>query len=626
MKKQIISTFILLLLINTTLLSIKSFAQSISPKEENSIRLMSYNIRNAKGLDDITDYDRIANIIKNVAPDIIGIQELDSVTGRSKGVDVLDVLSRVTLMYSTYAASIDYDGGKYGIGILSKEKPINVIKVPLPCRNEPRMLLIVELENYYFGNTHFSLNADDRMKAVEIIKREVKKLNEDKPFFLVGDINATPESEVVKSFMSEFKSLVPSNQYTIPADNPTKCIDYIFGHNGAVGWSPLTDKGVIDESVASDHRPLYADVRLHTEKAVIFRTKPYLQNPTGNGITISWSTNVPVHSWVEYGADGNLNHRMELYVDGQMIVNNFHHKLRLENLTPGETYSYRVCSREITVYEAYRKEFGETAISDTYTFRLPKEDETDFKAIIFNDLHQRRTLIDQLSNLIADIDYDFVVFNGDNIDDPRNENQAVASLSYMNEKVGAETVPVFYIRGNHEIRNAYSIGLRSLLDYVDDKTYGSFNWGDTRFVMLDCGEDKDDSHPVYYGLNNFSGLRKDQTDFLKEEINSSQFKMAAKRVLIHHIPVYGLNGNSYNSCLIEWGEVLKEASFNVSLHGHTHTYAYHPENTIGNNFPVVIGGGNNAESATVMILEKEGSKMSLRVLNADGVELLKKSL
>lgn len=626
MKKQIISTFILLLLINTTLLSIKSFAQSISPKEENSIRLMSYNIRNAKGLDDITDYDRIANIIKNVAPDIIGIQELDSVTGRSKGVDVLDVLSRETLMYSTYAASIDYDGGKYGIGILSKEKPINVIKVPLPCRNEPRMLLIVELENYYFGNTHFSLNADDRMKAVEIIKREVKKLNEDKPFFLVGDINATPESEVVKSFMSEFKSLVPSNQYTIPADNPTKCIDYIFGHNGAVGWSPLTDKGVIDESVASDHRPLYADVRLHTEKAVIFRTKPYLQNPTGNGITISWLTNVPVHSWVEYGADGNLNHRMELYVDGQMIVNNFHHKLRLENLTPGETYSYRVCSREITVYEAYRKEFGETAVSDTYTFRLPKEDETDFKAIIFNDLHQRRTLIDQLSNLIAGIDYDFVVFNGDNIDDPRNENQAVASLSYMNEKVGAETVPVFYIRGNHEIRNAYSIGLRSLLDYVDDKTYGSFNWGDTRFVMLDCGEDKDDSHPVYYGLNNFSGLRKDQTDFLKEEINSSQFKMAAKRVLIHHIPVYGLNGNSYNPCLIEWGEVLKEASFNVSLHGHTHTYAYHPKSTIGNNFPVVIGGGNNAESATVMILEKEGSKMSLRVLNADGVELLKKSL
>ena len=71
---------------------------------------MSYNIRNARGLDDITDYDRIANVIKSVRPDIIGIQELDSVTGRSEGVDVLNVLSRKTLMYATYAASIDYDG------------------------------------------------------------------------------------------------------------------------------------------------------------------------------------------------------------------------------------------------------------------------------------------------------------------------------------------------------------------------------------------------------------------------------------------------------------------------------------------------------------------------------------
>ena len=173
MKRQIVSAFILLFIINTLLASLRTFAQTTPDKEDNSVRLMSYNIRNARGLDNITDYDRIANVILETAPDIIGIQELDSVTGRSKGVDVLDILSRETLMYPTYAASIDYDGGKYGIGVLSKEKPINVIKVPLPCRNEPRMLLIVELEDYYFANTHFSLNSEDRMKAVEIINREV---------------------------------------------------------------------------------------------------------------------------------------------------------------------------------------------------------------------------------------------------------------------------------------------------------------------------------------------------------------------------------------------------------------------------------------------------------------------
>ena len=626
MKRQITPVFISLLIIYTLLGSINVFAQTIHAKEENSIRLMSYNIRNAKGLDNVTNYDRIANVIMEANPDIIGIQELDSVTGRSDGVDVLNVLSDMTLMYSTYAAAIDYDGGKYGIGILSKEKPINIIKVPLPCRREPRMLLIVEMDGYYFGNTHFSLNAEDRIRAVEIIKSEIEKLDVDKPFFLVGDINATPESEVVQMLSNDFSSLVSNKQHTYPADDPDKCIDYIFGYNGTESWSLLTDKGVIDEKIASDHRPLFADIRIHADKEDIFRTNPYLQNPTGNGITISWLTNLPVHSWVEYGVDGNIDQRMELYVDGQMIVNNYHHKFRIQNLIPGETYSYRVCSREIAVYEAYRKEFGETAISETYTFKLPKDSDTDFKAIVFNDLHQRRNLIDSFSDIIADVDYDFVIFNGDNIDDPRSEMQAVASLSYMNDRVGAESVPVFYIRGNHEIRNAYSIGLRSLLDYVGDKTYGSFNWGDTRFVMLDCGEDKDDDHPVYYGFNDFSGLRRDQAHFLKKEINSSEFELATKRVLIHHIPVYGLGENAYNPSLDEWGDILKDAPFNVSLHGHTHRFAYHPENSIGNNYPVVIGGGNNTESATIMILEKKGSEMSLRVLDAKGVELLKKSL
>src|SRR5690606_11644322 len=132
--------------------------------------------------------------------------------------------------------------------------------------------------------------------------------------------------EVIKSLLSDFRTLVPSNQLTIPADNPTSCIDYILGYYGATGWSLLTDKGVVAEKVASDHRPLYADIRLHAKKDEIFRTKPYLQNLTGNGITISWLTNVPVHSWVEYGINGNLDNRMDIYLDGQMMMNNLLHR------------------------------------------------------------------------------------------------------------------------------------------------------------------------------------------------------------------------------------------------------------------------------------------------------------
>lgn len=597
------------------------FVNGTPVQEENSIRLMSYNVRNARGMDNITDYQRIADVVNRVNPDIIAVQELDSVTNRSNSVDVLDVLSRNTLMFPTYAAAIDYDGGKYGVGVLSREKPLSVRRIALPGREEARMLLIVELEKYYFGCTHFSLNAEDRMQSVEIIKKEAEKL--DKPFFLAGDMNAAPDSPEQEAMNKVFTTLTSPKENTFPADNPEVCIDYIYGYLGTGNWSRLTNRGVIAEKVASDHRPLYVEVRLHAGKDEIFRTKPYLQNPTGNGITISWLTNVPVHGWVEYGTDGNLDQKHQLYVDGQMLCNNYQHKFRLENLTPGETYSYRICSREITVYEAYRKEFGETAVSDTYTFRLPSGKETDFTAIIFNDLHQRMELVDMFSEVIKDIDYDFVIFNGDNIDDPRDEAQAVESLSYMNESVGAETTPVFYMRGNHEIRNAYSIGLRDLLDYVGDKTYGAFNWGDTRIVMLDCGEDKPDDHWVYYGLNDFTGLRKDQAEFLNYELDSEAFKSAKKRVLIHHIPVYGLREGAYNPSFEEWGDILEDAPFDIALNGHTHRFAYHPKQTVGNNFPVVIGGGNNPQGATIMVLEKAGEKMTLQVLDVNGEEKLK---
>lgn len=222
---------------------------------------------------------------------------------------------------------------------------------------------------------------------------------------------------------------------------------------------------------------------------------------------------------------------------------------------------------------------------------------------------------------MRDISYDFVVFNGDCIDDPANEKEALYHLAYLCGKVGASNVPAFFLRGNHEIRNAYSIGLRALFDYVGDKTYGAFSWGDTRFVMLDCGEDKPDSTWVYYGLNDFTGLRKDQVSFLSKELNGKEFKQASKRVLLNHIPIYG-NGDAYEPCPELWGSLLAKAPFNVNISAHTHQYAFHPKGSLGNNFPVIVGGGYKLDSATVMVLRKKGNEMSVRVLNARGETLL----
>lgn len=595
-------------------------AQNNNHSASNTLRIMSYNIRNAKGLDGKTDYQRIADVIDRIAPDVVAIQELDSVTNRSGQADVLGELSDRTLMHRIFAPAISYDGGKYGIGILSKEKPRSTRYIPLPGREEARALLIAEFGNYVFCSTHFSLTEEDQIKTLPILEKELGGIR--KPVFLAGDLNAEPESALIAGLRKNFILVNNPKSPTFPADKPKVCIDYIASYKTPDTAYTVLSQYVVNEPIASDHRPIVAEIRFKADAASIFRTQPYLQNPTGNGITVMWNTNVPVHSWVEYGTDKNNLKKQQLIVNGQIISNNYLHKIRLENLEPGVPYYYRVCSKEITLYQAYKKEFGKTAVSDFYTFTLPSAQTKDFTALIFNDLHKQTGTLKQLFEQVKNNPYDFVVFNGDCIDDPKDEPEAIRFLSAMNETVGAARVPVFYLRGNHEIRNAFSIGLKDLFDYVGGKTYGAFSWGDTRFVMLDCGEDKPDDHWVYYNLNDFSGLRQEQVGFLKEELSGKAFKKAKRHVLLHHIPIYG-DTDKYNPCFELWSPLLAKAPFDVAVNAHMHRFSYLPKKSpTGNNFPVVIGGGYSLKDATVMVLQKKGNNMSLKVLNAEGNTIL----
>jgi len=574
-------------------------------------------------MDDAVNLQRIADVINQASPDVVAVQEVDSVTGRSNQTDVLHELADQTLMYRTYAPAIPFDGGKYGVGILSKEKPITSRYIPLPGREERRTLLLVEFEKYIFACTHLSLTEEDRISSIHFIRREAEAAN--KPFVLAGDWNDTPDSPFIAEMQKDFLLFSNPKQFTFPSPAPKECIDYIAGYKTKGMPFTVLSGQVINEPVASDHRPLVADIRLKSPKEDIFLAKPYLQNPTDNGITVMWQTTVPVYSWVEYGTDTLQLQRARTLVDGQVICNNLHTKIRINNLRPGQKYYYRIYSQEITLYQAYKKEFGETAVSPFYSFTIPSAETTDFKAIIFNDLHKQEGTLRALYEQVKDIPYDFVVFNGDCIDDPKDEEDALTHLIMQCEAVGAEQVPAFYLRGNHEIRNAYSIGLRNLFDYVGDKTYGAFNWGDTRIVMLDCGEDKPDSTPVYYDLNDFTQLRHDQVEFLQKELTGSEFQKATKRILINHIPLYG-NGDSYHPSAELWSDLLKQAPFDINISGHTHQYAYHPKNTLGNHFPVVIGGSQRMETATVMVLEKKGTTATLKVLNTKGEILLNVNL
>ena len=580
------------------------------------LKLMSYNIRNTKGMDNVRNVQRIANVINNEAPDVVAVQELDSMTTRSNQTDVLAEVAERTQMHANYAPAISFQGGKYGIGILSKEQPLNIQTFPLPGREEKRMLMVAEFKDYFFACTHLSLTEEDRLTSLDIIKNSASTSN--KPFFLAGDLNDTPESKFIQDLQKDFQVLTNTKNPTYPAPEPKETIDYIAAWKGNTDSFANLSTQVVEEPLASDHRPITATLRMAKKADELFLTQPYVQNPVNNGITIMWETTIPAYSWVEYGTDKSNLKRVRLIIDGQAEFNESIHKIRLDNLTPGQTYYYRVCSQEILQYKAYSKKFGHITQSDFYTFTIPEANADSFTAVIFNDLHQRPNVFQALLKQVENIDYDFVVFNGDCIDDPANHEQATRFVKLLTESVHGDRIPTFFMRGNHEIRNAYSIGLRKHFDYVGGKTYGAFNWGDTRIVMLDCGEDKTDDHKEYSGLNDFTQLRHEQVGFIQEELASKAFKKADKRILIHHIPLYGCR----NLCKDLWEPLMKKAPFHVAINAHTHKFAYHPKGSLENNYPVIIGGGNRLENATVMILEKKKGELKIKVLNTEGKTLL----
>lgn len=226
----------------------------------NTLRVMSYNVHHCCGMDDKIDYERVGKVINRVQPEVVALQELDSATRRCGGKVCLDELARVTNMYATYAPAIKYDGGTYGIGVLSKELPLGCEMVALPGREEARRLLLVEFEKYVFCCTHLSLNIEDRMASVEAIRAAA--IRYDKPLLLAGDMNATPAAAEQVALNSYFVTLNNIGEPTFPSLSPKICIDYIYGMMGNCSYTVKESRVLRSDSIASDHLPVYVDVKI----------------------------------------------------------------------------------------------------------------------------------------------------------------------------------------------------------------------------------------------------------------------------------------------------------------------------------------------------------------------------
>lgn len=90
------------------------------------VTALTINVKAFQGSDggevDERAYDAIAKYIKQADPDVIMLQELDQGTGRAHGQDTLaEIARRVGATDTQFAKAIDHDGGRYGIGLMTRK-------------------------------------------------------------------------------------------------------------------------------------------------------------------------------------------------------------------------------------------------------------------------------------------------------------------------------------------------------------------------------------------------------------------------------------------------------------------------------------------------------------------------
>ncbi len=220
------------------------------------LTIMTYNIRHGAGMDNRWNPARPADVVRKFEPDVLCLQEVDRHTGRSFGADEPAMLAHFLdpLGHWAFVKSIDYGGGEYGNALLAREKPLSIIRCPLPGVHEGRSVIACEFGPYVVATLHASLHDETRLQSVDTLVRLARTF--DKPLFITGDWNAKPDSPFLDALREAFAILSPTDLGTCPADKPRACIDYVAVDNVHADAVRVREAFVADEPLASDHRPV----------------------------------------------------------------------------------------------------------------------------------------------------------------------------------------------------------------------------------------------------------------------------------------------------------------------------------------------------------------------------------
>ncbi|WP_081997648.1 endonuclease/exonuclease/phosphatase family protein [Wocania ichthyoenteri] len=236
------------------------------------IRVLTYNIYHGETVnaEKPFDLDLLAKTISDTKPDLVALQEVDFKTKRVLKMDLVTELSLRVKMVGVFGKAMPFDGGEYGEGILSKHSFLSTKNHALVAREnkEPRAALEINIQiksgdSIRFVGTHLDHTEDETDRISQANQINTIFSQDEVPTILAGDLNAKPESETMQVFFKEWKQSFSENISTFPAVNPEYKIDYIL-FRPVNRWRVIETK-VIDEEIASDHRPVLSVLELLKE-------------------------------------------------------------------------------------------------------------------------------------------------------------------------------------------------------------------------------------------------------------------------------------------------------------------------------------------------------------------------
>ena len=282
---------IFLFLASVLLLStLFSCSQGLYPRKAKTCRIATYNVGVFHKWDG-SGIAMTAGLMKELNPDVLALQELDSCANRTGNVYQVQAFAAEMGPQWGYAyapALKPFQGGAYGVGQVwnsDAKKPVNSFNIQLPKGkgSEVRALAVVEYEDMVVASTHLDHRNDSSQLAQAMLVTETlmgRYSESGKPVFLCGDMNAYPESQTLTYFRENWDVLnEPITTYprwkeikkmeaypqTIE-ETPGNCIDFILILKNGVKYEVVaTDVCVPFESgsvfESSDHLPVYVDVK-----------------------------------------------------------------------------------------------------------------------------------------------------------------------------------------------------------------------------------------------------------------------------------------------------------------------------------------------------------------------------